>query len=187
MTKMERNFPPKALQHYMFCARIMRSMTKTPNEVSPERLDAKDRALLRLLQDDARISNADLAGRIHLSPSATLRRVKALEESGMITGSAVALNEKQAGFPGTAFVFVTLDEQKRRALDAFEIAIKPVVEVLECWLLAGQADYLLRVIFRDTTDLERIHTEIITQLPHVVRVHSTLTLRAIKRTMRLPV
>ena len=107
--------------------------------------------------------------------------------SGIITGSGITLDEKEAGFPGTAFVFVTLDEQKRGALDAFELAIKPVVEVLECWLLAGQADYLLRVIFRDTTDLERIHTEIITQLPHVVRVHSTLTLPAIKRTTRLPI
>jgi Lrp/AsnC family leucine-responsive transcriptional regulator len=150
-------------------------------------LDMKDRALLRLLQEDARISNAELAERVHLSPSATLRRVKALDDSGLITGSGIVLDEKKAGFPGTAFVFVTLDEQKRGALDAFELAVLPVVEVLECWLLAGQADYLLRVIFRDTSDLERIHTEIITQLPHVVRVTSTLTLRAIKRTTRLPV
>ena len=150
-------------------------------------LDTKDRMLLRLLQDDARISNNDLADRVHLSPSATLRRVKALEDSGLIAGSAVVLNEKKAGFPGTAFVFVTLDMQQRGALDAFESAIKPIAEVLECWLLAGQSDYLLRVVFRDTSDLERIHTEIVTQLPHVVRVQSTLTLRAVKRTTRLPI
>lgn len=150
-------------------------------------MDTKDRSLLRLLQGDARLSNSELAERVHLSPSATLRRVKALEQSGLIAGSAVLLDERKAGFPGTAFVFVTLDQQKRGALDAFEKAIKLIAEVLECWLLAGQADYLLRVVFHDTTDLERIHSEIITQLPHVVRVQSTLTLRAVKRTTRLPV
>jgi DNA-binding Lrp family transcriptional regulator len=150
-------------------------------------LDAKDRLLLRLLQDNARTSNSDLAERVHLSPSATLRRVKMLEESGLIAGSALVLDEKKAGFPGTAFVSLTLDQQTREALDAFEAAIKPIAEVLECWLLAGQGDYLLRVIFRDTADLERIHTEIITRLPHVVRVQSTLTLRAVKRTTRLPI
>jgi len=165
---------------------MKRNMAATPKKMQKMELDTKDRLLLRLLQDDARISNSDLADRVHLSPSATLRRVKALEDSGLIAGSAVVLDEKKAGFAGTAFVFVTLDQQKRGALDTFEIAIKPISEVLECWLLAGQADYLLRVIFRDTSDLERIHSEIITQLPHVVRVQSTLTLRAVKRTTRLP-
>ncbi|MGE0752644.1 MAG: Lrp/AsnC family transcriptional regulator [Variibacter sp.] len=150
-------------------------------------LDAKDRQILSLLQSDARQSNLALAERVHLSASATLRRVSALEETGLIVGSAVMLDQDKAGFPGTAYVFVTLDQQGRTALDAFEAAIRPVRQVLECWLLAGQSDYMLRVVFRDTKDLERLHTEVITQLPHVIRVQSTLALRAVKRTTQLPI
>lgn len=149
--------------------------------------DAKDRAILRLLQSEGRLSNAELAERVHLSPSACLRRVRALEESGLVAGYAMLLDQKRAGFDGTAFVQVTLDGQGRAALDAFEAAVKQVPQILECWLLAGQADYLLRIVYRDTADLERMHAEILTQLPHVVRVQSTLTLRSVKKTTMLPV
>ncbi|SDR30209.1 DNA-binding transcriptional regulator, Lrp family [Rhizobiales bacterium GAS191] len=155
--------------------------------MQPITLDAKDRAILRLLQLEGRLSNAELAERVHLSASACLRRVRALEESGLIASYATLLDQKRAGFDGNAFVQVTLDGQGRASLDAFEAAVKQVSQILECWLLAGQADYLLRVVFRDTTDLERMHAEIITQLPHVVRVQSTLTLRTVKKTTALPV
>jgi Lrp/AsnC family transcriptional regulator, leucine-responsive regulatory protein len=153
----------------------------------PIALDTKDRAILRLLQLEGRLSNTELAERVHLSASACLRRVRALEESGLIASYATLLDQKGAGFDGTAFVQVTLDGQGRAALDAFEAAVKQVAQILECWLLAGQADYLLHVVYRDTTDLERMHAEIITQLPHVVRVQSTLTLRTVKKTTALPI
>lgn len=156
------------------------------NNLASLGFDAKDRQILQRLQANARISNADLAKAVHLSPSATLRRVKALEDSGIVSGSAVILDDAQVGFSGTAFVSVALDQQGRAALDRFEAAIKPVAQVLECWLLAGQSDYLLRVVYRDAQDLERLHSEIITQLPGVVRVNSTITLRAVKRTTSLP-
>ncbi len=153
----------------------------------PVDLDARDRTILRLLQQDGRITNAELAERVHLSPSACLRRVKQLEEAGLIKSYAMFLDEKIAGFPGTAFVSVTLDQQGRAALDRFEKAIMQYDEVLECYLLAGNHDYLVRVVYRDSADFERIHSEIITQLPGVSRVQSTMTLRTIKRSSALPI
>ena len=150
-------------------------------------LDAIDRNILRLRRLDARMSNASLAAEVGLSPSACLRRVRQLEESGLIRGYAMMLDDKIAGFPGTAFVFVTLDQQGRASLESFEQAVQSLPEILECHLLAGAHDYLMRVIYRDSADFERIHTDIITQLPGVTRVQSTLTLRTIKKTSALPV
>jgi Lrp/AsnC family leucine-responsive transcriptional regulator len=151
------------------------------------KLDPTDRAILVALQENARLTNAELAERVHLSPSACLRRTKLLEESGLIARTVALLDPRLAGLPGTAFVFVTLDGQGRAALDKFEAAVRTVPEITECYLLAGQHDYLLRVVYRDTPDLERIHTEILTPMPGVVRVQSTLTLRTVKRTTRLPI
>jgi DNA-binding Lrp family transcriptional regulator len=92
-----------------------------------------------------------------------------------------------AGLPSTAFVFVTLDQQGRAALDQFEAAVGRHAEILECYLLAGAADYLIRIAFRDAQDFERIHTHILTQMPGVSRVQSTMTLRTVKKTTALPV
>jgi DNA-binding Lrp family transcriptional regulator len=150
-------------------------------------LDTRDKTILRLLQENGRITNAELAERVHLSASACLRRVKQLEDSGLIRSYAMLLDEKVAGFPGVAYVSVTLDQQGRASLDRFEKAIMLFEEVLECYLLAGNHDYLVRVAYKDSADFERIHSEIITQLPGVSRVQSTMTLRTIKRTSALPV
>lgn len=150
-------------------------------------LDSRDRAIIRLLQEDGRLTNLELAQRINLSPSACLRRVKLLEESGLIARYVMLLDDKLAGLAGTAFVLVTLDQQGRTALDAFEHAIREQPEVTECCLLAGAADYMVRVTYADAADFERIHTEILTQLPGVVRVQSTLALRTVKRTTALPI
>ncbi len=150
-------------------------------------LDDFDRAILRELMRDGRMSNAELAERIHLSPSACLSRVRALEESGVIGGYVMLLDAEKAGLPGAAFVFVTLEQQGRAMLDAFERDVRRHPEITECHLLAGVADYLLRVVFRDSRDFERIHTEILTQLPGVSRVQSTLPLRTVKQTTALPI
>ena len=150
-------------------------------------LDEVDRRIVQKLRADGRISNADLAEQVGLSASACLRRVRQLEESGLIRGYAMLLDDKIAGFPGTAFVFVTLDQQGRPSLESFEQAVRTLPEILECHLLAGAHDYMMRVIYRDSADFERIHTDILTQLPGVTRVQSTLTLRTIKKTSALPV
>jgi len=150
-------------------------------------LDARDRDILAELQDDGRLTNAELAERVGLSPSACLRRTRLLEEAGLISGYVMLLDPRKVGFTGTAFVSVTLAQQGRAELERFERAVKRLPEILECYLLAGEYDYLLKIAYRDSEHLERIHTDTLTQLPGVVRVHSSLTLRAVKRTTSLPV
>jgi Lrp/AsnC family transcriptional regulator, leucine-responsive regulatory protein len=150
-------------------------------------LDDRDLAILKSLQADGRLTNAALADAVNLSPSACLRRVNALEQSGFIAGYVMLLDEKATGFPGAAFVSVTLDQQGRQALEQFEAAVARYPEILECHLLAGSADYLVRIAYRDTSDFERIHRDILTQLPGVFRVQSTLSLRTVKKTTALPI
>jgi Lrp/AsnC family transcriptional regulator, leucine-responsive regulatory protein len=157
------------------------------NRIKLEEVDDRDRAILRELMREGRLTNSDLAERVHLSPSACLRRVRLLEESGIIAGYVMVLDPAAAGLPGAAFVFVTLDQQGRAMLDRFEAAVGRHAEIIECYLLAGSADYLLRIAYRDARDFERIHTDILTQLPGVSRVQSTLALRTVKKTTELPV
>jgi len=149
-------------------------------------LDRIDHAIIRELQADGRLSNIELAERVGLSPSACLRRVKLIEESGLVAGYVMLMNAASAGFPGTAFVQITLDKQNREALDQFERAVDRLPDVLACYLLAGQADYLLHIVYKDSTDLERIHAECLTSLPGVIRIQSTLTLRTVKHVTALP-
>src|SRR5262249_15089617 len=112
-----------------------------------DRLDDRDRAILRLLQADGRLTNVHLAHPGNLSPSACLRRVKLLEERGLIDRYVMLLDPREAGLPGVAFVLVTLDQQGRASLDAFEQAVQRHPEVSECCLLAGAADYMVRVVY----------------------------------------
>ncbi|HUZ64708.1 MAG TPA: Lrp/AsnC family transcriptional regulator [Acetobacteraceae bacterium] len=149
-------------------------------------LDERDVQILNALQSDGRLSNAELAEKVNLSPSACLRRVHLLLANGLVAGTHLVLDQKAAGYHGTAYVFITLDGQEREKLDAFEARVKLVPQIQECYLLAGQADYLLRIIFHDMEDLERLHSEVLTRVPGVLRVQSTLTLRTVKRTTSLP-
>ena len=151
-----------------------------------DEIDDRDRAILRELMRDGHLTNSDLAERVHLSQSACLRRVRLLEEAGLIAGYVMLLDPVAAGLPGAAFVSVTLDQQGRAALDRFEHEVARHAEIVECYLLAGSADYLLRIAYRDARDFERIHTDILTQLPGVSRVQSTMTLRTVKKTTALP-
>lgn len=150
-------------------------------------LDDRDRAILRELMAEGRLTNAELAERVHLSASACLRRVKLLEEAGFISGYVMLADAEKLGLPSVAYVLITLDQQGRASLDAFERAVTRHPEILECHLLAGAADYLVRVAFRDAAHFERIHTDVLTQLPGVSRLQSTMTLRTVKKTTALPV
>ena len=140
-------------------------------------IDDRDLQILDELQRDGSLTNVELAELVHLSPSACLRRVNLLKEGGLVEGTRLLLNQGNAGFKGTAYVFISLKAQDRRTLEAFELVMAKVSHIQECYLLAGVSDYLLRVVFRDMQDLERLHTEVITRLPGVERVQSTLTLR----------
>lgn len=149
-------------------------------------LDDRDLAILNALQDDGSLSNIELAERVNLSPSACLRRVRLLEESGVIAGTVTLLDQEVCGKPGTAFVEIRLERQDRAALDAFEKRVATVPEVLDCYLVAGPSDYLIRTIYADAAEFERIHSEILTRLPGVVRVETSFALRTVKRSNRVP-
>lgn len=149
-------------------------------------IDDRDKAILRLLQVEGRLTNAELADRVSLSASACLRRVRALEEVGLIEGYVALVDARVAGLGGVAFVLVTLDQQGRSALDRFEEAVGRHREILECYLLAGSADYMVRVAYANAQDFERVHTTILTQLPGVTRLQSTVALRTVKKATALP-
>lgn len=148
-------------------------------------LDRYDRAILRLLQQDARITNASLAEKVSLSESACLRRVRALEASGLIEGYTAVLNQQKAGLPVNVFVNITLDRQAQPGLEAFESAVRRLPEVMECYLMTGDYDYLLRLVVADLSDFERVHQQL-TRLPSVARVHSSFAVRIVMRSTALP-
>ena len=149
-------------------------------------LDAIDRHILTELQQDGRLSNQDLALRVHLSPSACLRRVKLLEESGVIDRYVALLNPKRVGRYGTSYTIVNLESTQAQQQEAFEQAVRDTPEILDCFYVAGANDYLLRFAFRDAEDLERWHAEVLPRLPGVLRSNSMLVLRTVKKTTALP-
>ena len=153
---------------------------------SVAQLDAIDVSILEVLQEDGRLSNLDLAQRVHLSPSACLRRVKQLEESGVIARYVALLNPKAVGQHGTSFTIVNLETLGSDALERFEQAVRAEPRILDCYYVAGANDYLIRFTYRDAEDLERFHTEVLMRLPGVARSNSMLVLRTVKRTTAVP-
>ncbi len=151
------------------------------------KLDAIDRAILRVLQQEGKLSNVELAQRVHLSPSACLRRVKALEEGGVIAQYVALVDAKRIGQPGTSFTIVNLDKLTPAAMAQFEQAVRDAPEILDCFYVAGTNDYLIRFTYRDAADLERFHSELLAHLPGVVRSNSMLVLRTVKKTTALAV
>jgi Lrp/AsnC family leucine-responsive transcriptional regulator len=148
-------------------------------------LDAIDRSILNELQKDGRLSNLALAQRVHLSPSACLRRVKALEDNGVIAQYVALLNPKAVSRNGTSFTIINLESTQPARLEAFEQAVRDCAEILECVYVAGANDYLVRFAYRDADDLERFHAEVLPRLPGVVRSNSMLVLRTVKKTTAL--
>jgi len=150
------------------------------------KLDAFDHAIVRSLQGDGRMTNAALADKVSLSESATLRRLRALEQSGLIEGYTAVVNQQKAGCPVNVFVNITLERQEQAHLREFEQAVRRVPEVMECYLMSGEYDYLLRVVLADTADFERLHSQHLTRLPNVARVHSSFALRTVQKSRELP-
>src|SRR4249920_1291004 len=150
------------------------------------KLDAIDRAILAELQREGRLSNLELAQRVHLSPSACLRRVKALEDSGVIAQYVAMINPRAVGKHGVSFTIINLETMNTPQLEAFEQAVRDQPEVLDCFYVAGSNDYLIRFAYRDAEDLERFHAEVLMHLPGVSRSNSMLVLRTVKKTTALP-
>jgi Lrp/AsnC family transcriptional regulator, leucine-responsive regulatory protein len=151
------------------------------------KLDRVDTTILTELQRDGRLSNRELAERANLSESACLRRVRGLEEAGVIDRYAALVNQAKVGLPGNVFVSITLNRQEQADLTAFEEAVRRVPEVMECYLMTGQQDYLLRVAVSDTADFERLHSQHLTRLPGVARVQSSFALRTVRKSSELPI
>lgn len=149
-------------------------------------LDATDRRILVLLQREGRLTNADLADKVNLSASACHRRVKRLEADGVIRDYVAMLDPRKIGRRATVFVEVTLSGQSDEILDAFERAVAQVPDVMECHLMAGTADYLLKVVARDSDDFALIHRRHLTRLPGVAQMHSSFALRTVFGATALP-
>ena len=144
-------------------------------------LDATDRRILTVLQRQGRITNAELSEVVNLSPSACHRRVQRLEEEGFIAGYVALLDARRIGRMATVFVEITLQSQAEDLLDAFEREVAKLPDLLECHLMAGTADYLLKLMAEDTEDFARIHRQFLSRLPGVRQMQTSFALRTVVR------
>lgn len=150
-------------------------------------LDTTDRKILAALQRNGRMSNAELSEKANLSPSACHRRVQRLEAEGYIRNYVALLDARKMNVPTTVFVEITLQGQAEELLDAFEKAVARIPDVLECHLMAGTADYILKVVAENTEDFARIHRQYLSRLPGVAQMQSSFALRTVFKTTALPV
>ena len=146
-----------------------------------------NKKLLSILQTNGRISNVELSEAVNLSESACLRRVKSLEERGFINKYVALLDQKRVGLTDTVFVHIVLKREEKSELLAFEEAVKEIPEILECYLMTGEFDYLLHLVVANMADFERLHNESLTQLPGVSRVNSSFAIRTVQKTTALPI
>ena len=154
---------------------------------SSDHIDSHDKVLLRQLQANGRATNAELAQAANLSESACFRRVRALEAAGVITGYAALVDPGAIGLGLTVYVSITLSSQAQDVLAAFETAVAEAPEIVECHLMTGQADYIVRLVASDVDDLERLHAKVLTRLPGVARLNSSIALRNVVRRSALPI
>ena len=150
-------------------------------------LDRTDFRILRNLQNSGRMSNAELAENVGLSPSPCLRRVRALEQRGIIKSYAAIVDAKAVGLPISIFVNVSLHNQERRSLELFEERIAGYEEVMECYLMTGSFDYMLRIVAQDIESYEHFLAEKLTTTPGVANIQSSFTLKQVVYKTRLPI
>ena len=150
-------------------------------------IDATDARLLRLVQRDGAMTVQQLAEAVHLSASACHRRLQRMEREGVLLGRVALLDAKRVGRGTTAYVEVSLASQADEVLDAFERAVARIEDVLECHLMTGAYDYLLKVAVRDTEHFAQVHRARLARLPGVARIQSSFSLRTVCQTTALPV
>ena len=151
------------------------------------KLDPIDRKILNLLQADGRMSINDLAAQVGLSPSPCLRRVRLLEKAGIINRYVAVLDQRAVGLPVSVFISIKLDKQREEMLERFGKTISRRPEVLECYLMTGQRDYLLRVVVPDLPSYERFLKTKLTRLDGIASIESSFALEQVKYTNVLPV
>ncbi|MEM6635922.1 MAG: Lrp/AsnC family transcriptional regulator [Pseudomonadota bacterium] len=150
-------------------------------------IDTIDRKILRVLQKNGRITNAELSEVVNLSASACHRRVQRLEKEGFVRDYVALLDPKKIARPTTVFVEIRLAGQTDEILEAFEREVARIPDVLECHLMAGTADYLLKVVAADTEDFAQIHRRFLARLPGVAQMQSSFALRTVFKTTAMPV
>ena len=155
-------------------------------ELRRHALDAIDRRILAALQENARIANTELSAAVGLSPAPCLRRVRALEEDGVIRKHVSLVNPGAVGLPVSVFVSISLERQVEEALKRFERVILARPEVMECYLMTGDADYLLRVVCADLAAYERFVLDHLTKVPGVSSIRSSFALKQVKYSTALP-
>ena len=149
-------------------------------------MDSTDFKILRELQENAKLSNVELAARVNLSPSPCLARVRALEAAGRISRYVTLLNPLKVGLGVSVFIQISLEKQVEMALDAFESAMHRYPEVMECYLMTGESDYLIRVVVKDVPALERFIVDQLTKIPGVAQIRSSFALKQVKYKTALP-
>jgi Lrp/AsnC family leucine-responsive transcriptional regulator len=156
------------------------------NKIPDLSYDKTDRKILDALQDNARITNIELAQVVGLSPSPCLQRVRRLQESGLISRYVTLLNPLALGLTVSVFIQVSLERQVERALESFEKAIQSRPEVMECYLMTGDADYLLRVVVPDVPSLERFIVNYLSKISGIASIKSSFALKQVKYKTALP-
>ena len=151
-----------------------------------KRLDEKDRVLLQHLQEDARITNTELARRVDLSPPGLQKRIRKLEESGVIDSYVTLVDREAVGFDMMCFVQITLQRHEPQAIKDFKEIVQTLAEVMECHHVTGEYDYLLKVVVRNRRHLEHFLVEKLTPLPGMDKLRTSLVLREIKTTTMVP-
>jgi Lrp/AsnC family leucine-responsive transcriptional regulator len=150
-------------------------------------LDEIDRKILRLLQQDGRMTIAELSAKAGLSPSPCLRRIRLLEQAGVIARYVAVLDQQEVGLPISVFASVKLEKQREEALNRFAKAIEKWPEVLECYLMTGPRDYLLRIVVADLAAYERFLKQKLTRLDGIASIESSFALEQVKYTNVLPI
>ncbi len=149
-------------------------------------LDVIDRKILRALQDDGKISMGELAEKVGLSPSPCARRVRLMEKAGVIKGYAAVVDQKKGGLPISAFASIKLERQREEDLDRFEDTVSRWPEVLDCYLMTGQRDYLMRVVAADLEAYERFIKDKLTRLDNIASIETSFALGQVKRSEMVP-
>ena len=144
------------------------------------KLDRIDRAILMELQENCRITNQELSERVGLSPSPCLRRLRRLESAGAILGYSATLDEVAVGLAVSVFVSVKLERQIDEALTVFEAAVRECPEIVDCWLMTGDRDYMLRIVVPGLPEYEKFLAGTLTKIPGVSSIESSLSLRRVK-------
>ena len=146
----------------------------------------KDYRILEELQQNGRLSNQELSERVALSPSPCLRRTKLLEDAGIISGYTAVVDQKAVGLSVTAFVQIKLERHSDDTVATFEAAIEQMLNVMDCWLMTGDADYLLRIVTTDLDDFERFVRESLQKVPGIASISSSFAYGRVKRSRVLP-